>query len=77
MAWISRDRLDNMRKEIELLTIEYSRLHRENILLTNALRLVKSKLAFMEEMDDLHELWENDVEIALKEVENLRLENRR
>lgn len=77
MAWISRDRLDNMRKEIELLTIEYSRLHRENILLTNELRLVKSKLAFMEEMDDLHELWENDVEIALKEVENLRLENRR
>jgi len=77
MAWIGRDELDRMRKEIELLTIEYSRLHRENILLSNELRLVKSKLAFMEEMDDLHELWENDVEMALKEVENLRRENRR
>ena len=77
MAWISRDELDRMRKEIELLSIEYSRLQRENRLLTTELELMKSKLAFMEEMDDLHEIWENDVETIMKEVENLRLENRR
>ena len=77
MAWISRDELDNMRKDIELLSIEYSRLQRENRLLTTELELMKSKLAFMEEMDDLHEIWENDVETIMKEVENLRLENRR
>ena len=77
MAWISRDELDNMRKDIELLSIEYSRLQRENRLLTTELELMKSKLAFMEEMDDLHDIWKNDVETIMKEVENLRLENRR
>lgn len=76
MAWISRDELDRMRKEIELLRIEYSRLQRENRLLTTEHKLMKYRIAFLESTNEFHEQYENEVSNVMKSLENLRLENR-
>jgi len=77
MAWISRDELDRMRKEIELLSIEYSRLQRENKFLTSENELARARISFLEATKEFHELYEDEVSNTMKSLENLRLENRR
>lgn len=77
MAWISKKEIEEKDNLLDRLSKQYADLNREKMLLINELKLTKAKLKFMEETDKLHKLYENEIDIVIKALENMRLVTRR